>query len=223
MFTQKTLDFLSENRFMNSKDWFAEHKEEYQKYVLQPMTELANELAPTLRAIDSQIVTESKIVISRIYRDLRYAKDKMLYREEMWLSFKRDKKEFLQYPEFFFVFSPYSVLYGCGYYSVSAETMNTIRKMILENDPMFQKAIEAYESQNEMTLEGDSFRKSRYPEQPERIRNWLDRKNIYFARSSSDFSVLFSEQLAPLLINSFKSMAPVYKFFLYAEEKSREI
>jgi len=163
MFTQKTLDFLSENRFMNSKDWFAEHKEEYQKYVLQPMTELANELAPTLRAIDSQIGTEPKTAMSRIYRDIRYARDKMLYREEMWLSFKRDKKEFLQYPEFFFVFSPYSVLYGCGYYSVSAETMNTIRKMILENDPMFQKAIEAYESQNEMTLEGDSFRKSRYP------------------------------------------------------------
>lgn len=210
---------------MNSKEWFSEHKEEYNKYVLQPLAELASALAPTLSEIDGQIVTEPKVdkTISRIYRDLRFSKDKLLYREEMWLSIKRDKKEFPGYPEFFFVVSPYNFLYGCGYYSVSAETMNTIRKMILENDPMFQKAIEAYESQNEMNLEGDSFRKSRYPEQPERIRNWLDRKNIYFAHSSSDFSVLFSEQLAPLLINSFKIMAPVYKFFLYAEEKSREI
>jgi uncharacterized protein (TIGR02453 family) len=108
MFTQKTLDFLSENRFMNSKEWFSEHKEEYSKYVIQPLAELAAALAPTLSAIDSQIITEPKVdkTISRIYRDVRFSKDKLLYREEMWLSVKRDKKAFPGYPEFFFVVSP---------------------------------------------------------------------------------------------------------------------
>lgn len=206
---------------MNSKEWFAEHKEEYKKYVLQPLTELANALAPTLHAIDSQIVTESKIVISRIYRDLRYAKDKMLYREEMWLSFKRDKNEFPRYPEFFFVFSPYNILYGCGYYAISPETMNTVRKLILNNDPMFVKALAAYENQNELVLEGERYKKSRYPDQPERLRAWLDCRNICFMRRSTDFSLLFSDALATLLINCFQSMEPVYKFLIYAEEKSR--
>lgn len=224
MFTKKTLDFLSENRFMNSKEWFSEHKEDYNKYVLEPLAELAKALAPTLTAIDRQIITEPKVdkTISRIYRDLRFAKDKLLYREEMWLSIKRDKKEFPGYPEFFFVVSPYGFLYGCGYYSTSAETMNTIRELILTGDPMFLKALEAYENQSDLILDGDSFKKSRYPDQPERIRSWLDKKTICFMRKSHDFPLLFSDVLAPYLINSFKSMEPVYKFLVYAEEKSRE-
>ena len=218
MFTQKTLDFLSENRFMNSKEWFSEHKEDYHKYVLEPLAELASALAPTISSIDRQIITAPKVdkTISRIYRDLRFSKDKLLYREEMWLSIKRDKKEFPGYPEFFFVVSPYGFMYGCGYYSTSAETMNTIREL------MFLKALDAYESQNDMILDGDGYKKSRYPDQPERIRNWLDKKTICFLRKSHDFSVLFSDDLTTLLINSFKSMEPVYKFLLFAEEKSRE-
>lgn len=94
MFSPQTFDFLMENRFMNSKEWFLEHKPVYNEYVLKPLTELAIEMAPSIEMLDPAIVTTPKInkVLSRIYRDTRYSKDKMLFRESIWLSFKKDKK-----------------------------------------------------------------------------------------------------------------------------------
>lgn len=219
MITTKTLDFLCENRFRNSREWFLEHKEEYLELVLKPLSELAKELGPTVSAIDSQIITEPKVdrTISRIYRDTRFSKDKLLYREEMWLSFKRDKKVFTGYPEFFFAFTPEEFLFGCGYYAQSAQSMESLRKLILQNSPQFKKAEKAYKNQREFLLEGDMYKRSKFPDQPEEIRNWLDRKSISLIYRSKDFPLLFSDELAPLVKGIFNKMEAFYQLFLWAE------
>ncbi len=223
MFSQNTLDFLFQNRLNNSKEWFLDHKSEYNEHVLSPLTELAISLAPTISAIDEQIITEPKVdkTISRIYRDTRFSKDKMLYREEIWLSFRRNKKTFPQYPEFFFVVMPNEFIYGCGYYAATADVMEVIRGLILAKDPMFLKAQKSYESEPEFILEGDVYKKSKYPEQPENIRALLDRKSICFMVKSKDFSELFSDTLPEKIKTTFQKMDPIYRFFVHAENKAR--
>jgi len=221
MFSQKTFNFLVENRQRNSKEWFLEHKNDYYNYVLQPLTELSIALAPTISSIDNLITTEPKInkTISRIYRDTRFSKDKLLYREEMWLSFKRDKKVYPNYPEFFFVMTPNEFIYGCGYYSATANTMNSIRELILNNDPIFIHALNAYENQHIFIMEGDAYKKSQYTEQTENIKNWLVKKNICFIRKSSDSTLLFSENLQRIINDDYKKIESIYNFFIYAENK----
>ena len=75
MFSPNTLDFLSENRFQNSREWYRAHKAEYNAFVHAPLVEMVEALAPTLEQIDSRIITEPKTdkTISRIYRDMRRA------------------------------------------------------------------------------------------------------------------------------------------------------
>lgn len=55
--SEKTLDFLFDNRMQDSRAWFQAHREQYQRYVLEPMTELTEQLAPAMQAIDPQLVT----------------------------------------------------------------------------------------------------------------------------------------------------------------------
>ena len=88
--SKQTLNFLAQNKFNNSREWFRAHKPEYQEYVLAPMAELVNLLAPTIQKIDPLIITEPKVgkAISRIYRDTRFSRDKSLYREVMWIVFE---------------------------------------------------------------------------------------------------------------------------------------
>lgn len=220
MFTQKTLDFLTENRFMNSREWFAAHKQEFLAAVYEPLAELANALAPTIEAIDPLIVTEAKTdkTISRVYRDTRFSKDKLLYREEMWLSFKRDKRAYPHYPEFFFVIEPHGFLYGCGYYCATPEAVQSLRGLILSEDAAFQKAREAYEAQNAFVIDGERLKRSKYPDKPESIRAWLDRKNISFISKSNDFSLLYSEQLPLTIANTYAAQKPLYELFIKAED-----
>ena len=43
-FTDDTLEFLVRNRLTDSRPWFHEHREEYEKLVVEPMAELVTAL-----------------------------------------------------------------------------------------------------------------------------------------------------------------------------------
>ena len=92
--SEKTLQFLWENRIKNSRDWYTEHKNEFQEFVLVPMIELVEQLQKPLYEIDPLLIVVPKIgkSISRVYRDIRFSKDKTLYRDIMWCVFARDKR-----------------------------------------------------------------------------------------------------------------------------------
>ena len=223
MFSPQSFDFLMENRFMNSKEWFHEHKNIYDECVLKPLTELAVEIAPTIESLDPAIVTTPKInkVLSRIYRDTRFSKDKSLFRESVWLSYKKDKKQFRHYPEFFVVITPQVLMYGCGYYWMQPETVKVMREMIEENHPAWQKALKAYENQDVFTLEGDMYKRTKYPDYAENIRNWLDRKCICCTKYSTDFNLVFSDKLGQKICEDIVLMKDVYDFLVLCEQKAR--
>lgn len=225
MFSPQSFDFLMENRFNNSKEWFHEHKDIYDEFVLKPLAELAVEMTPTIEALDPTIITVPKInkVLSRIYRDTRYSKDKTLFRESVWLSFKKDKKQFPHYPEFFVVITPQVMMYGCGYYWMQPETVKAMRELIVCNHPAWQKALKCYERQSVFTLEGDMYKRSKYPDYPENIRNWLDRKNICCTKYTTDFDLVFSDTLGKKLCEDIVLMKDVYDFLVLCEQKTSGI
>ena len=218
-FSKITMDFLFENRLQNSKAWFEEHREQYTQFVISPMLSLVEELTPTLLEIDDKLLCSPKVggSLSRIWRDARFSKDKSLFRDTMWCMFVRQKN--MNLPEFFFVFSPESFFYGCGYYSAGAAAMASMRKMILANDKAFKTALSAYEKQTLFELDGDMYKKSRHPDMPANLQSWLDRKTIAFIHKSYDFDLLYSNRLAATVAEGFKVLAPIYKFLITAEER----
>ena len=216
-FSKKTLDFLLENRLNDSKVWYQEHKEDYKKYVAEPFSEFINALQPTINEIDSEIICNPKR-FSKLYRDARFSKGGSIFRENVWCSFERRSEQFESLPSFYFDLSPNGFEYGCGYYMASTATMNALRNMILKNDKAFQAAINAYESQNTFQLSGDLYKKNRYPDQSERLCNWLNRKSIYLFCRSTDINRLSSTDLADEISRDYKKIAPVYHFFMKAQE-----
>lgn len=221
MFSAKTLDFLLENRMHDSKEWFQEHKEAYNEYVLKPLVELTQTLAPLMLSIDNRIITDAKIgrVISRIYRDTRFSKDKRVFRDSMWLSFSRDSKSFSGYPEFFFVISQNGFMYGTGYYCAAADTMDSMRQMITQHDKAYLNALDAYKNQDIFTLDGEKYKRSRFPDASGQDREWLDRKNVSLICGSNDFDLLFSEKLSEVLSENYAKLEPIYNFFTAAQAR----
>ena len=221
MFTPDSLDFLAMNHYMNSREWYAEHKPEFKQYVLRPLVETVQALSPVMERIDPFIVTEPKVdkTISRVYRDMRRAHG-AFYREYMWLTFKRDKLAFPGYPEFFFLFSPASFCFGCGHYGASAETMQCLRQMIVDNHPLFQKADAAYRRQNVFEIDGYLYKRSKYADYPADRRNWLDRKTICMLHESTDLTRLFSDLLVDDMAKAFEQISPVYHLLIAAQQQA---
>lgn len=222
-FSQKTIDFLFENHLQNSRAWFADHKREYEQYVYGPLQELVIALAPTMLEIDGQLTTEPRVdrTICRIWRDTRYSHDKSLYRDTMWIIFKRGKMHGTKVPGLYFEITAEGFNYGTGFYQASAQYMDTLRRLALAGDELFQRAQAVYAGQSAYQMQGECFRRPRYGDQPEEMRLWLERRNISFEAESADLELLFSPGLAPKLAEDLIQLAPIYDFLLHASEEAR--
>ncbi len=217
-FSGKTLDFLVENRFRDSREWYREHKEEFQKQVMAPMLELSEQLGPVMKELDPLLVTEARRTVSRVYRDTRYTKDKSLFREVMWVAFVRDKNGFPSAPGMVFEFSPRGWRYGCGWWQAPTKTMESLRQLVLAGDRDWKKAHRAWESCGDrFAFEGECYKRPHWPSRPQEERLWLERRNIDFMCNSTDFDLLFSSRLHLTLAAGFRELAPVYHFLCKAD------
>ncbi len=212
-FCRQTIDFLVENRLRDSKEWFSEHKYEYDTYVKAPITELFVKLSPMMRDIDDKIVTDPRRCISRIHRDTRFAKDKSLYRDNLWFTFSRNKNAYGIY----FAMWPGGFSYGCGYYEPDKAVMNRVHQLILSGDKDFKAVLTALKKHDIYKLNGEKYKRSRHPDAPEDLREWLDRKSFYIEHEVNDEVLLFSDDLADKLIVDYKTAIPLYRFILKAE------
>lgn len=220
-FDAKGLDFLTENRLMNSREWYHQHKDVYTRHVLQPMQEFVSALAPTMLEIDPQFIVTPAVgrTISHINRDTRFTKDKSLYRANIWCVFIRDKKLYDGLPSFFFDVSPGGYSYGCGYYKASAASMELMREMILRDDPLWLAMQAAYNEQGVFALYGERYKKHRYPAEPPEKQRWLDLKNIGFEATGHDPELLYSGRITEVVREQFALLAPMYRFMIRAEEQ----
>lgn len=224
LFSQKTLDFLFENRMRNSKAWFEEHKEEYRTLVFEPLRELVEYLTPAALSIDPRLTTEARVdkTISRIRRDTRFSHDKSLYRDNMWFIFRRGKMHGTSVPSLYFEVTCDGFSYGSGFYCASTGYMDTLRKLVLAEDPYYQKAQKVLSENPAFHLEGECYKRPHYKDKPEEMRNWLERRNICASADSGDFDLLFSDRLAETLRKGLLAAAPLYDFFLYTAQVFEE-
>ena len=222
-FSQRTLDFLFENRLNDSRSWFAEHKKEYLELVIQPLRQLVMDLTPSMLSIDGELGCEPKVdrTICRIWRDTRYTHDPSLYRDNMWIIFKRGgRMHGTDYPGIYFEINLDGFSYGCGFYHASTTFMSNLRSRILAGDPEFQAAQEAYLGQRLFRMEGDCFKRPRYGDKTPEEQIWLERRNISFNADSHDFQLLFSKELPGKVEQDLRKLFSVYRFLLSTAQET---
>ena len=217
-FSQETMDFLSQNFMNNSRDWYHSHKAEYKKFVAEPFSEFITRLEPALHGIDGQMLVDPR-KFSRLFRDMRFVAGGPIFHANVWCAFSRANNEKNELPGFYFDLSPSGCEYGFGYYRASSKTMEAIRTMITDGDKAYLAARKAYEGQSVFAIGGDTYKKERYPDAPKADADWLNRRSIYFHAREENWETIFSEDLADLVAERFLLLAPVYQFFMKAEER----
>jgi len=219
-FTDDTLEFLVRNRLTDSRPWFHEHREEYEKLVVEPMAELVTALTPAMLEIDPAIMCIPKVgkSISRIWRDTRRGPELPIFRDVMWLTFLRAKQQEL--PGFWFEFSPRLLRWGCGWYQTPPATMAELRQLILENSTAWRKARRAFEAQRSFVLEPERYKRSKYPESSAAEREWLDLKSACLTHCEDGLELLFSPALPGRLAEDYRSIAQVYELFMEASARA---
>jgi uncharacterized protein (TIGR02453 family) len=213
-FSPKTFEFLMGIELNNNKAWFEENKSAYREYVLKPFQELVNALGGHMTAIDPEFEIRADIgkTISRIYRDIRFSKDKSPYRSSVWITFKKMNRDWKLDPCFFFEITPSIYRYGMGFYLASKETLTRLRGLIDEGSDDFKEIKSLYDSQSIFTLEGEKYKKTLDKTKSPDILDWYQRKDIYFMCTKKINEKLFSSGLVDEITTCFDIMKPFYEF-----------
>ena len=216
-FTKQSLEFLQQVKAHNSKAWFDDHRSDYENVLLTPFRQLVSDLAPMMLSIDPDFEVRPAVnkTISRIFRDTRFSHDKSLFRDAMWFTFKRPRKDWTRsIPGYFFELTPRMYRYGMGFYSAAPKIMAAFRHKIDAGPNTFKKAISFMQSDDRYNLEGERFTRPIPSEHPEEIDAWYQMKTFYLACNRRPDEPLFSKVLSDELLEGFLLTAPLYRFLI---------
>ena len=131
MIHKDSLKFLKDLKANNSKDWLDKNRNRYE-FIKNDMLDVAGELIAGVSSFDKTIETallDPKKCITRLNRDLRFAKDKTPYKTDYYIVLNKDGKNS---PSAFYYLhiEPGNCFVGGGIYNPLPEQLNKIRQEI---------------------------------------------------------------------------------------------
>lgn len=138
---ESTFDFLKQLKANNTREWFQANKDAYDGALLN-VKSFIEELIKELAAIDPQINTDiqaSKCMF-RIYRDVRFSKDKSPYKAWLAAGISIDGRK-LDGPEYYIHIEPNNTFIAAGYWRPKKEHLEAIRQEMDYNYAHFERAL----------------------------------------------------------------------------------
>ena len=215
----QSIELLCINRFNNSKPFYEEHKEEIKQGITIPLRQMVLDLSDILYDIDDKMYLDPVRAVSRIARDTRGNRSKMKYRENMWIFFRRYKKEYPEAPFYYFEFYPNQYGYGLVLWTWKASNIRVLHKMIYEQPKRFTQALKACTDAGFSFACSDYYKKEMYPDAPEELKPFLLAKNFQFYYNGYDMSRINSPEIINEMRLAFDIARPMYDFLLEAHTK----
>jgi len=131
-YPKETLPFLKSIQKNNNKEWFDAHKEEYIAYILEPSRAFVEEMGEHIQALVPTINAIPKVNQSlfRIYRDIRFSKDKTPIKSKIGVIFWQGNHIRMQSSCFYLHFSPQELLLASGIRTFDPDLLSAYRDYI---------------------------------------------------------------------------------------------
>src|SRR2546427_2179352 len=149
-FTTATFRFFRGLARNNAKPWFEAHRADYEGHVREPMRALIEETDVRLARFAPEITGDPKRSMFRIYRDIRFSKDKSPYKTHAacWFYHRDADARVGGDAEgggagFYFHLAPGGSLIGAGILVPSRPILNRLRDAIAENGTGVERVVRA--------------------------------------------------------------------------------
>ncbi len=207
MISPSTLSFLKELKKNNTRDWFAEHKNEYEQ-ARKGFSQLIDETAEELNLTD--VIDSRKIF--RINRDVRFSKNKSPYKNNLSGFFTRATAA--RRGGYFISIEPGGkTVVGGGFYAPEKDDLLRIRKEF----EMDVKEIEKITSNKNFVkqfgaLRGDSLKTAPRDFDKEHPNiQWINMKQLYAFREFTDKEVI-DTSFPKEVISTFLAIRPFFDY-----------
>ena len=218
-FTPEAIQFLADLAENNDRAWFQPRKAEFERLLKAPLEALCSDLAERFRARGLPLHADPARSPFRIYRDVRFAKDKSPYKTNIGANFPfvddgpapAERRGVSGY----FHFSPGEIFVGGGMWHPEPARLAAFRQAVVA-DPAGVRAL--FDEGSFVTQFGGPSREghslTRVPKgfpADHREAELLKLKDIVFGRRIDDREA-FSPVLADLVVEALEAGVPVMRF-----------
>jgi len=155
--------FFKELKENNNKLWFEENKQRYESQVREPLLRFVSDFSFHLSSISLHYIAEPRMVggsLFRIYRDVRFSKDKTPYKTHAGIQFRHERGKDAHAPGFYLHLEPENVFAAAGVWKPDSVSLGKIRDAIVDHPTRWQNIFTDEEFASIYKLEGDSLQKA---------------------------------------------------------------
>ena len=207
---REIFSFLKRLSKNNNREWFTENKKEF-KEIENEVKQFYNQLSEYMNKHDKI----DKVKVFRIYRDVRFSKDKTPYKTHLGGGFSRLKPE-LRGGYYLHIAPNDESFIATGFWEPNKDDLMRIRKEIEMDDTELRKIITEKSFKNSWgALEGDELKTAPRGFDKEHVAiDLLKKKQFVFTKKFTDKEVS-SPDFITKVDDSFKAIRP---FFNYMSE-----
>lgn len=149
--------FLNDLERNNNRDWYHANKDRYVASIQEPSLRFIRDVGPRIKAFSPRLAAEAKPFggsLSRIYRDVRFSKDKSPYRTNVGIHFwyKASLGKETHVPGFYLQLAPGECFAASGVWHPEAPTLDRIRSAIVTRSDAWRQVV-----RETPPLEGESL------------------------------------------------------------------
>ncbi|MCJ7766585.1 MAG: DUF2461 domain-containing protein [Thiovulaceae bacterium] len=217
-FPKETIPFLKSIEKNNSKEWFEAHKERYTKYILEPSRAFVEEMGEHLQALVPTINAIPKINQSlfRIYRDIRFSKDKTPIKSRIGIIFWEGRHIRMQSSCFYLHFSSKELLVASGIRTFDPDLLDAYRAYIKVDShrKALHAILEDLKSQG-YTVEEPNYKRLPRGFDKEMSLEYLARMKAVAVYHTTEASLISDKNFIPELYRHYETFLPLQQW-LYA-------
>jgi uncharacterized protein (TIGR02453 family) len=212
-FTSRTTRFLRALKRNNDREWFREHRAEYDEHVHGPMVAVIERLAEDFRSFAPELVADPRRSLYRIYRDTRFSADKSPLKTHIAAVFPPRTGTRHSSAGLYLEVGHDWVWAGGGVYRPEPADLHRIREHIATNYRQLEAIVESPAFRRECeTLRGDTLTRVPRPFPADHAAaRWLRHKQFLGWREfPADFAA--SPRFYRGVLAVFQAVAPLVRF-----------
>ncbi len=219
-FEKPLFDFLKDLKQNNNKAWFQENKSRYKEAIVHPLQDFISAINTPLAKVSKHYVADPRVnggSIFRIYRDVRFSKDKTPYKEHAACHFRHEAGKDAHAPGFYMHLETDKVFFGGGVWLPPPDVLYKIRDRIRSKPKEWEAVI------NNKTLidvfgsiKGDSL--TRPPKGFDKDTPHLEdiKRKSFFAIREEPVKLARSAAFFDEVLRTYKAATPLMRFICKA-------
>ncbi len=132
-FSNKFIGFFSELELNNNREWFNSNKDLFTNFVKVPFEVFIETVINKIREDDDRILITPKEAIFRIYKDVRFSKDKIPYKTNVSAVISEGGRKDFSSPGIYLELSNKGIDFYSGVHFLERTQLQNLREFISDN------------------------------------------------------------------------------------------